>query len=259
MLVLSRGRNDKVVFPTLGMSVEILRISDNKVRLGIDAPREIPVLRHEIVQRDGYSGDRLPPKPAASSQLTHAIRNRIHTAVLGLHVLHRQFESDETTDVEATIFKIFNELKAIENELDPAAADASSSPEANAIGRTLLVEDDCNERELLAGYLRISGFEVETASDGLQAMTHLAKHERPDVVLMDMRMPRFDGPKAVAAIRANPDYHQLKVFAVSGTDPSDIPLSVGPQGVDRWFSKPVNPQKIVEAIREETAADCIPA
>lgn len=48
MLVLSRGRNDKVVFPTLGISVEILRVAGNKVRLGIDAPHEIPVHRHEV-------------------------------------------------------------------------------------------------------------------------------------------------------------------------------------------------------------------
>jgi hypothetical protein len=42
MLVLSRGRNDKVVFPTLGISVEILRVAGNKVRLGIDAHMRYP-------------------------------------------------------------------------------------------------------------------------------------------------------------------------------------------------------------------------
>ena len=51
MLVLSRGRNDKVVFPTLGISVEILRVAGNKVRLGIEAPHEVPVHRHEISER----------------------------------------------------------------------------------------------------------------------------------------------------------------------------------------------------------------
>ena len=57
MLVLSRGRNDKVVFPTLGISVEILRVAGNKVRLGIDAPHEIPVHRHEVSERMESNGE----------------------------------------------------------------------------------------------------------------------------------------------------------------------------------------------------------
>ena len=56
MLVLSRGRNDKVVFPTLGISVEILRVAGNKVRLGIEAPQEIPVHRHEVSERIEANG-----------------------------------------------------------------------------------------------------------------------------------------------------------------------------------------------------------
>ena len=48
MLVLSRGPSDKIVFPTLDILVEILRITSNRVRIGIHAPREVPVLRHEL-------------------------------------------------------------------------------------------------------------------------------------------------------------------------------------------------------------------
>ena len=51
MLVLSRNSQQKIVFPTLGISIEILRISDNQVRLGIDAPADIPVHRKEVAER----------------------------------------------------------------------------------------------------------------------------------------------------------------------------------------------------------------
>jgi carbon storage regulator CsrA len=259
MLVLSRGRNDKVVFPSLGMSVEILRISGNKVRIGIDAPKNIPVLRHEIAEQDGHSFRDEGSNQAVGSRLSHNIRNRLHTAALGLHLLHKKLETGDHHDAEATIFKIFNELKAIEDELEPPLRVPDTESDANRLYRTLLVEDDANESELLAGFLRLSGFEVETAMDGLQAMVHLSKNERPDVVLMDMRMPRFDGSKAVAAIRANPDYRDLKIFAVSGTEQAEMQVELGPQGVDRWFSKPVDPQTIVEAIHQELALECIPA
>ena len=51
MLVLSRSREQKIVFPTLGISVEILQIAGNRVRVGIDAPADITVHRHEVAER----------------------------------------------------------------------------------------------------------------------------------------------------------------------------------------------------------------
>jgi carbon storage regulator CsrA len=264
MLVLSRGRNDKVVFPTLGISVEILRVAGNKVRLGIEAPQEIPVHRHEVSERIAAGGGqpaviKLPAQTdPLAARLDHAIRNRLNAAALGLHVLHRKLEGDDLSDAEATIFKIFNELKAIENELaGPATAAGVADPDHNVDlrhtelhHRALVVEDNDNERELLAGYLRVSGFEVDTAADGLQAMVRLTEKSPPDVVLLDMRMPRFDGRKTISAIRNNPDYRGLKLFAVSGAQPGEMNVSLGPNGVDRWFTKPIDPQTLLDAMRE---------
>jgi carbon storage regulator CsrA len=279
MLVLSRGRNDKVVFPTLGISVEILRVAGNKVRLGIEAPHEIPVHRHEVSERIAANDEagvvdprdnaiiKMPGvatggSPVADQQagrllsreINHAIRNRLNSAALGLHLLHRKLETDDLSDAEATIFKIFNELKAIEEQVDgqshkkPANAKSGATNESHH--RALVVEDNDNERELLAGYLRVNGFDVDTAADGLQAMVRLTEHA-PDVVLLDMRMPRFDGHKTISAIRNNPDYRGMKLFAVSGVRPEDMNVTLGPGGVDRWFTKPVDPKGLLEALRAD--------
>ena len=51
MLVLSRHRNGKITFPTLGISIEVVRIARNKVQLGIAAPANIPVHREEVARR----------------------------------------------------------------------------------------------------------------------------------------------------------------------------------------------------------------
>jgi carbon storage regulator len=51
MLVLSRHNRQKIVFPTLGISVEILHIAGNNVRVGIDAPTDVPVHRSEVADR----------------------------------------------------------------------------------------------------------------------------------------------------------------------------------------------------------------
>jgi carbon storage regulator CsrA len=48
MLVLSRRESDKVLFPSLGITVEVLRVQGNKTRLGITAPDDVPIVRHEI-------------------------------------------------------------------------------------------------------------------------------------------------------------------------------------------------------------------
>jgi carbon storage regulator CsrA len=263
MLVLSRGRNDKVVFPTLGISVEILRVAGNKVRLGIEAPHEIPVHRHEITQRMEAQGEHHAAETlkfpnaaeALAAKLTHATRNRLNAAALGLHLLHQKIETGDLNDAESTIFKIFNELKAIETQLDgPSERKAATPAKATAAEelhhRALVVEDDDNERELLAGCLRVSGFDVDTAADGLQAMVRLTERA-PDVVLLDMRMPRFDGRKTISAIRSNPEYRDLKLFAVSGMRPEDMDVSLGPNGVDRWFTKPLNPKALIDALRDE--------
>jgi carbon storage regulator len=60
-LVLSRKKNERIVLPALGVTIVVSRISPDRMQLGIDAPREIAVLREEVFQRER---DHLPP-PAA--------------------------------------------------------------------------------------------------------------------------------------------------------------------------------------------------
>jgi carbon storage regulator CsrA len=257
MLVLSRGRNDKVVFPTLGITVEILRVEGKNIRLGIEAPRAVPILREEIV-RQAEPGDGVECQPE-SGGLTHTTRNRLQKATLGLRMLQRMLDAGNSSDVEPIIFKIFTELKAIEDDLGKHHAPREATVNARGGRRALIVEDDANERELLAGYLRLSGFDVDTAMDGLQAMVHLAKSDRPDVVLLDMKMPRFDGRKTVSAIRQNPDHRSLKIFAVTGTSPVEAAVNVGPDGVNRWFTKPVDPEELVHAMQVDLTQELVPA
>ena len=112
------------------------------------------------------------------------------------------------------------------------------------------MEDDANECRLLAGFLRMGGIEVVTAADGEDALAALDRDARPDVVLLDMFMPRCDGPSTLRAIRGNPGTANLRVFGLTGADPSQFGLPDGPSGIDRWFPKPLDP----EALLRELAA-----
>lgn len=247
MLVLTRRADQKIVFPTVGITIDVLRIKGNVVKIGIEAPSDVQVLRHEI------AGD-LPPaapakteRPPVSGDERHTLRNRLNAATLALHLLRRQLDTGHFDDAESTLVKIVDEFGILEKELNQATARTSR-------GTALVVEDDRNECELLAGFLRLSGFDVTAVSDGADALDHLASHQKPDVVLLDMLMPRCNGARTVEMIRRNPQFAGLKVFAISGTAPSELGVSTGPRGVDRWFAKPINPETLVSEMRRELAA-----
>lgn len=246
MLVLSRGPQDKVVFPNLGVTVEILRVSGNRVRVGIEAPNEVRVLRHELVDPDDQPAQLHAPNHAPA---THRFRNRLNAAHLALGLAEKQLNHGLDEKALETLRKAMADFDALDAQAasEPAERKLSDKP------RALLVEDDRNESKLLAGYLRLSGFDVETAEDGLQAMVQLGRRDRPDVVLLDMQMPRMNGAKTLRSIRTNPDYSGMRVVAVTGESECESEVAIGPEGVDHWFRKPVDPQKLVDSLHEALA------
>lgn len=251
MLVLSRRQNDKLVFPNLGITVEILKISGRSVRVGVKAPSGVRVFRQEILSElDRVLAEKMAAGTAGES--AHRLRNRLNKVGLGLHLLQKQYEMGRAADAERTLETILDEFRTLDEDL---SAKAVAAPAVDA-RRALLVEDDANESELLAGFLRISGFEVDVANDGCDALSYLAARKRPDVVLLDMQMPRCDGPTTLSAIRENPSYEGLKVFGVSGRKPAEVGVSLGPGGVDHWFSKPLNPEALVATLKHDLDAKC---
>lgn len=250
MLVLSRRAEERVIFPQLGVTIHVLGVRGNAVRIGVEAPREIKVLRDELAGAAAPATAGAKP-PSAS----HARNNRLNKISLLTHLLEKQWQAGRGADAEATLRKLAEAVASLEREStegqQPANRDVPKTP---VTARTLLVEDDANERELLAGLLSLSGVECDTAEDGLAALDFLASHERPDFVLMDMYMPRCDGPEAVARIRRDPRLAGLKIFAVSGTSPRELGVPTGPEGVDAWFPKPLNPRTLWESIQAHLAA-----
>lgn len=239
MLVLSRRPEEKVVFPQAGITIHVLGVRGNAVRIGIDAPRDVKVLREELT-----GAPAAPPKPKPSP--SHALCNRLNKITLLTHLLEKQWAAGRAGEAGATLKKLTEVVEALDREAAPRPPE---EPAARPKARTLLVEDDANERELLAGLLSLNGFECDTAEDGQAALDFLASHERPDIVLMDMLMPRCDGPEAVARIRRDPRFAGLKIFAVSGTAPNEFGVPTGPEGVDGWFPKPLNPRTFWDALQ----------
>lgn len=256
MLVLSRGASEEIRFPKLGISVKVVRVEGKRVRLGIDAPREIEVLRGELApfatQLDGTTAAADSVHGAsARSDAEHRFRNRLNSARLSLELAAKQIERGLHDDAMDELSRSLHAFDSIEADLDTSGA--SDQPTAPILPRALLVEDDANERELLAGYLSLSGFEVDTASDGLGALVQLSRCKPPSVVLLDMNMPKLNGRSTLHRIRGQETLRKIRVIAVSGMRPEQAGVEIGPQGVDYWFQKPIDPQALVAEIERELA------
>lgn len=258
MLVLSRKEREQILFPDLDISIEILRVAGNNVRVGVDAPRQIQVLRAELAEaskRVAKKVDRRATGNVSQQQLArarHEYRNRLHSASLALGLIQKQLERNMVEAAEVTLQRALQDLQDLSTASE-TETHAGGKIETSCDRLALVVEDNANERELMAGFLQLSGYEVDSVDDGLAAIEYLSGHQRPDVVLMDMNMPRMDGPTAVRAIRRDPRHEGLKLFAVSGAEPSASRIPVGKGGVDRWFTKPLRPQEFVSSLADEFA------
>jgi carbon storage regulator CsrA len=250
MLVLSRKEDQKVCFPGLGITVQIVRVKGSSVRLGIDAPTEVRIIRDEL----GDDGPEKPPPRAhvirLPQNLRHELRNELNSLSIALHLFKQELEAGYREDAEATFNKLVEHLERISANqvLSRKEVSGSNSTELTA----LLVEDEPNEREMLAGFLRMHGYRVATAADGLEAMEYLESNVKPSVVLVDMRMPRCDGPTTIRRIRENPAFDRVKIFAVSGSTPEENRIDAEEVGVNRWFMKPLNPKSLVDAMAVTT-------
>jgi len=252
MLVLSRRLNEKIVFPTLQASVQVVAIKPGVVRLGVEAPNDVPVFREEILGAEQRRQWEAPARPADAllGELLHLTNNRLNSSTVGLALLRRQLQLGRVEDMAATLDKIDRHLQDLKGRVADVAGAAAPAPAPRpaARRRALVVEDDRNECELLAGVLRLAGIDVDTAGDGADALDSLRTRRRPDVVLMDMILPRCDGPTAVRAIRQDPTYAGLKIIGVTGAPSEDFGLEDGPAGVDRWFRKPFNPEDLLREL-----------
>ncbi len=113
--------------------------------------------------------------------------------------------------------------------------------------RALVVDDSAVIRELIAVNLQLEGFEVSTAGDGESAV-ELAREVQPDVITLDVMMPRMTGFEAVELLRADPQTSAIPVVMVTGRAQA-ADLARGEEvGVDAYLTKPFEPAELIEVV-----------
>jgi CheY-like chemotaxis protein len=116
--------------------------------------------------------------------------------------------------------------------------------------RVLVVDDTPSIRFLIRTNLELAGFEVDEAVDGVDCLDRLvAMDEMPDVITVDVMMPRLDGVATVAAIRANPRTKHIAIVMVTTQGhPADIQRATQ-AGVDAYVTKPFDPDFLILTVR----------
>jgi two-component system cell cycle response regulator DivK len=103
----------------------------------------------------------------------------------------------------------------------------------------LVVDDNADTRAVVRWMLERWGYRVLEASDGREAF-EVTVESRPDLVLMDLSMPRVDGYDAIRSIRGREEFARLPIIAVTAFDRADSRDGAALAGCDHFLSKPID-------------------
>jgi CheY-like chemotaxis protein len=116
------------------------------------------------------------------------------------------------------------------------------------MAKILIAEDERDIRDLVAFTLRFAGHEVFAATNGEEAV-ELAPQVNPDLVLMDVRMPRMTGYEACRVLKANPDLKDIPVVFLSAKgQESEIQQGLA-AGAEEYLLKPFAPDQLTSRVK----------
>ncbi len=113
----------------------------------------------------------------------------------------------------------------------------------------LVVDDYVENVELLKELLTASGYDVTTAYDGDEALKKV-KQQIPDLILLDIMMPKMDGYQVCEALRANDETKEIPIiFVTAKTEVKDWTHAIFNVGVNSYITKPINPKKLLDKVK----------
>jgi len=114
--------------------------------------------------------------------------------------------------------------------------------------KLLVVEDDYLVRDMLVRRFGLEGFQLLTASNGMQTIA-LARTEQPDVILLDLELPILNGWEVALRLRGIPETRSIPIIVMTGSLPPDETLQLSATGCDAYEPKPINFPHVIAKIR----------
>lgn len=118
-----------------------------------------------------------------------------------------------------------------------------------SLGRVLVVDDDEVIRQLIAVNLQLEGFDVMTAVDGQDCLDKVCS-VRPDVITLDVMMPRLDGWVTAVKLRDDPATRDIRVVMITARAQEHDVRRGEEIGVDAYVTKPFDPAELIRTVRE---------
>ena len=118
--------------------------------------------------------------------------------------------------------------------------------------RVLVVDDQTQNLELMTYLLQAFGHETFSAGDGEAGVAAVAQ-VRPDVVVMDLQMPKMDGFEAAAVLKADPELRAIPLVAVTAYAMVGDREKVMAAGFDGYITKPIDPETFVRDVEAHLA------
>lgn len=115
--------------------------------------------------------------------------------------------------------------------------------------RVLVVDDQSAFRDLIADVLIRDGFQVETASNGVEALAQM-REDRPDAVLLDIRMPLMDGWSVLRTCQRDPLYAAIPIAVMS--DSREAQAAVTHLGARAFVHKAFQPRALLDTMHTLT-------
>ena len=117
------------------------------------------------------------------------------------------------------------------------------------MARILIIDDDPNTQSLLKNRMEKSGYEVIMAADGAEGLRK-AEEERPDLILLDIRIPKVDGWQVCRTLKSDPLTSRSCVIMVTGCSQDAQELYGRQCGADAYITKPWDPKELVKCVAD---------
>ena len=119
-----------------------------------------------------------------------------------------------------------------------------------AQAKILAVDDSPTILEMIKSILLAGGYEVVTAADGAEAL-NTAKAEKPDLILLDVMLPKLDGYRVCRLLKFDQNYKHIPIIMLTAkTEEQSVATGIR-TGANLYLTKPIEPDKLLEAVAGE--------